>query len=30
MANQQGARTPVVLIVLDGWGFLPGRDGNAI
>src|SRR5437762_6667296 len=30
MANQQGARTPVVLIVLDGWGFRPGRDGNAI
>jgi 2,3-bisphosphoglycerate-independent phosphoglycerate mutase len=23
-------RTPVVLIVLDGWGFRPGRDGNAI
>jgi 2,3-bisphosphoglycerate-independent phosphoglycerate mutase len=21
---------PVVLIVLDGWGFRPGRDGNAI
>jgi 2,3-bisphosphoglycerate-independent phosphoglycerate mutase len=30
MANQQGARTPVVLIVLDGWGFRPGREGNAI
>jgi 2,3-bisphosphoglycerate-independent phosphoglycerate mutase len=26
----RGARTPVVLIVLDGWGFRPGRDGNAI
>ena len=23
-------RTPVVLVVLDGWGFRPGRDGNAI
>jgi 2,3-bisphosphoglycerate-independent phosphoglycerate mutase len=23
-------RTPVVLIVLDGWGFRPGREGNAI
>lgn len=21
---------PVVLVVLDGWGFRPGRDGNAI
>jgi len=25
-----GRRTPVVLIVLDGWGFRPGREGNAI
>jgi len=25
-----GTRTPVVLIVLDGWGFRPGREGNAI
>jgi 2,3-bisphosphoglycerate-independent phosphoglycerate mutase len=23
-------RTPVVLVVLDGWGFRPGREGNAI
>jgi len=30
MTNRRGARTPVVLIVLDGWGFRPGRDGNAI
>ena len=30
MANRQGSRTPVVLIVLDGWGFRPGREGNAI
>jgi 2,3-bisphosphoglycerate-independent phosphoglycerate mutase len=30
MANRRGARTPVVLIVLDGWGFRPGREGNAI
>ncbi len=30
MANRRGPRTPVVLIVLDGWGFRPGREGNAI
>ena len=30
MAKPRGQRTPVVLIVLDGWGFRPGRDGNAI
>ncbi len=30
MTTRRGARTPVVLIVLDGWGFRPGRDGNAI
>ncbi|HEV8380816.1 MAG TPA: 2,3-bisphosphoglycerate-independent phosphoglycerate mutase [Gemmatimonadales bacterium] len=24
------SRGPVVLIVLDGWGFRPGREGNAI
>src|SRR5437773_10225350 len=30
MSTRRGARTPVVLIVLDGWGFRPGRDGNAI
>ena len=26
----RSTRTPVVLIVLDGWGFRPGREGNAI
>jgi 2,3-bisphosphoglycerate-independent phosphoglycerate mutase len=26
----RSTRTPVVLVVLDGWGFRPGRDGNAI
>src|SRR6266540_7283996 len=30
MTTRRGARTPVVLVVLDGWGFRPGRDGNAI
>lgn len=30
MAKRRGPRTPVVLIVLDGWGFRPGREGNAI
>src|SRR5436189_968656 len=30
MAKRHGPRIPVVLIVLDGWGFRPGRDGNAI
>jgi 2,3-bisphosphoglycerate-independent phosphoglycerate mutase len=30
MAKRHGSRTPVVLIVLDGWGFRPGREGNAI
>src|ERR1043165_6906236 len=30
MTTSRGRRTPVVLIVLDGWGFRPGRDGNAI
>ena len=24
------ASRPVILVVLDGWGFRPGRDGNAI
>src|SRR5881275_1180069 len=24
------ANGPVILIVLDGWGFRPGREGNAI
>ena len=30
MNNRSGSRTPVALIVLDGWGFRPGREGNAI
>ena len=30
MAKRRGQRTPVGLIVLDGWGFRPGREGNAI
>jgi 2,3-bisphosphoglycerate-independent phosphoglycerate mutase len=30
MTTSRSPRTPVVLIVLDGWGFRPGRDGNAI
>ena len=30
MTKSSGGRTPVVLIVLDGWGFRPGREGNAI
>src|SRR5512142_3127876 len=30
MNKRDGARTPVALIVLDGWGFRPGREGNAI
>src|SRR5256884_9505559 len=30
MAKTRGPRTPVVLIVLDGWGFRPGREGNAV
>ncbi|MGH7671460.1 MAG: 2,3-bisphosphoglycerate-independent phosphoglycerate mutase, partial [Gemmatimonadales bacterium] len=30
MSKSRDARTPVVLIVLDGWGFRPGREGNAI
>src|SRR6267142_177288 len=30
MTTSGGGRTPVVLIVLDGWGFRPGREGNAI
>ncbi len=29
MSNQQ-SRRPVVLVVLDGWGYRPTRDGNAI
>src|SRR5262245_22051456 len=30
MTMSRSTRTPVVLVVLDGWGFRPGRDGNAI
>src|SRR2546428_4976485 len=30
MAKRHGPRTPVVLIVLDGWGFRPGQEGNAV
>jgi 2,3-bisphosphoglycerate-independent phosphoglycerate mutase len=26
----RSTRTPVVLVVLDGWGYRPERDGNAI
>ncbi len=30
MTTSRGGRTPVVLIVLDGWGFRASREGNAI
>src|SRR6266852_6993601 len=30
MTRSDSTRTPVVLVVLDGWGFRPGREGNAI
>src|SRR6267143_3108204 len=30
MTMSSSTRTPVVLVVLDGWGFRPGREGNAI
>src|SRR2546425_13203114 len=30
MAKRHGPRTPVVLIVPDGWGFRPGRERNAV
>jgi 2,3-bisphosphoglycerate-independent phosphoglycerate mutase len=30
MSNARGAGAPVALIVLDGWGWRPDRDGNAI
>ncbi|HVT39161.1 MAG TPA: 2,3-bisphosphoglycerate-independent phosphoglycerate mutase [Gemmatimonadaceae bacterium] len=26
----RGEKSPVVLVVLDGWGYRPARDGNAI
>jgi 2,3-bisphosphoglycerate-independent phosphoglycerate mutase len=30
MSNDVGHRGPVVLVVLDGWGYRPEREGNAI
>ena len=30
MTTSRGGRTPVILIVLDGWGFRAAREGNAI
>ncbi len=30
MTTSRGGRTPVVLIVLDGWGFRAEREGNAV
>jgi len=30
MTTTRSTRTPVVLVVLDGWGFRPGSEGNAI
>ena len=30
MTTSGSTRTPVLLVVLDGWGFRPGREGNAI
>jgi 2,3-bisphosphoglycerate-independent phosphoglycerate mutase len=30
MTTRRGVRIPVVLIVLDGWGFRAAREGNAI
>ena len=30
MATPRRARTPVVLIVLDGWGYRPGCEANAV
>jgi 2,3-bisphosphoglycerate-independent phosphoglycerate mutase len=30
MTTSRGGRTPVVLIVLDGWGYRAAREGNAI
>ena len=30
MSNGSARRRPVVLIVLDGWGYRPEREGNAI
>ncbi len=30
MSNAQGVQAPVLLLVLDGWGWRPEHDGNAI
>jgi 2,3-bisphosphoglycerate-independent phosphoglycerate mutase len=30
MSNVDGVQAPVVLLVLDGWGWRPEREGNAI
>src|SRR5690242_16508693 len=30
MSNGSAGRQPVVLVVLDGWGYREARDGNAI
>ncbi len=30
MSNKSGPKRPVVLVVLDGWGYRPEREGNAI
>jgi 2,3-bisphosphoglycerate-independent phosphoglycerate mutase len=30
MSNRGGVQAPVVLLVLDGWGWRPEREGNAI
>ncbi|MFI5245845.1 MAG: 2,3-bisphosphoglycerate-independent phosphoglycerate mutase, partial [Gemmatimonadales bacterium] len=30
MTRAANQRTPVVLVVLDGWGYRPEREGNAV
>src|SRR3970040_299582 len=30
MSNSSGRHPPVALVVLDGWGYRPEREGNAI
>ncbi len=30
MSNRPAPKAPVVLVVLDGWGYRQARDGNAI
>ena len=30
MARAAASKTPVVLVVLDGWGYRPEREGNAV